>query len=204
MFKTPQLPTFAVTALILASCATTYNPLQGYEQVEPAPVLDAPSATESDYPAEQVERGRYMVALLGCGSCHTDGALIGEPNAARLLAGSEVGIARSNPLTVSHPGIIYPANITPDRETGIGDWTLEEIVTLLQSGVDIHGSQTLPVMPWLTYSLLLPEDAAAMAMYLKSVPPVKYQVPANVRPGQRAKAPFIHFGIYRRQQYEAE
>ena len=147
-----------------------------------------------------MERGRYQTDLLGCGSCHTDGALIGEPNAARLLAGSEVGIARSNPLVESKPGVVYPSNITPDRETGIGDWTLQEIVTLLQSGIDNHGRQTLLVMPWLAYSRLLPEDAMAIAMYLKSLPPVKHQVPANVRPGQRATAPFIHFGIYRRRQ----
>ena len=91
------------------------------------------------------------------------------------------------------PGVVYPANITPDRETGIGDWTLEEIETLLQSGVDHHGRQTLPVMPWLSYSRLLPEDATAIAMYLKSLPPVKHQAPANVqsRPaGHRTLHPF--------------
>ena len=200
MFKTLQTLTSAVATLILTGCANTYNPLEDFEQVEPAAVLDSPSATASAYPAEQVERGRYLADLLGCGSCHTDGVLIGEPNAERLMAGSEVGIARSNPLSVRNPGVVYPANLTPDRETGIGDSTLQEIVTLLQSGIDNHGSQTLPVMPWFTYSRLLPEDATAIAMYLKSLPPVKHQVPANVRPGQRATAPFIHFGIYRSRQ----
>jgi len=200
MSKKLQVLTAAAATLTLACCANTYNPLEGYEQVQPAAGPDSPNATASAYPAEQVERGRYLTDLLGCGSCHTDGALIGEPNATRLLAGSEVGIARSNPLVERKPGVVYPANITPDRETGIGDWTMEEIETLLQSGVDKHDRQTLPVMPWLNYSRLLPEDATAIAMYLKSLPPVKHQVPANVSPGQRANAPFIHFGIYRNQQ----
>jgi hypothetical protein len=200
MLKTFLALNTAVAALTLACCANTYNPLEAYEQVQPAAGLDSPSVTVSTYPAEQVERGLYLTDLLGCGSCHTDGALIGEPNAARLLAGSEVGIARSNPLVESKPGVVYPANITPDRETGIGDWTLEEIVNLLQSGMDNHSRQTLPVMPWLNYSQLLPEDATAIAMYLKSLPPVKHKVPANVSPGQRADAPFIHFGIYRSRQ----
>jgi len=200
MSKKLQALTAAAATLALACCANTYNPLEGYEQVQPVASLDSPGATDSSYPARQVERGRYLTDLLGCGNCHTDGVLIGQPNAARLLAGSEVGIARSNPMVERKPGVVYPANITPDRETGIGDWTLEEIETLLQSGVGNHGRQTLPVMPWLSYSRLLPEDATAIAMYLKSLPPVKHQVPANVRPGQRATEPFIHFGIYRSRQ----
>ena len=200
MLKTFLALNTAVATLTLACCANTYNPLEGYEQVQPAAGLDSPSATVSTYPAEQVERGRYLTDLLGCGSCHTDGALIGEPNAARLLAGSEVGIARSILLVERNPGVVYPANITPDRETGIGDWPLEEIVTLLQSGIDNHDRQTLPVMPWPNYSRLLPEDATAIAMYLKSLPPIKHQVPANVSPGQQATEPFIHFGIYRSRQ----
>jgi hypothetical protein len=200
MFKRLQTLTVAVATLALTGCANTYKPLEGYEQVEPAAVLDAPIAVVSAYPAGQVEQGRYLTVLLGCGNCHTDGALIGEPNTARLLAGSGVGIASSNPLEKRNPGVVYPTNLTPDRETGIGDRTLQEIVTLLQSGADDHGSQPLPVMPWLIYSRLLPEDATAIAMYLKSLPPVKYQVPDNVRPGQRATAPFVHFGIYRSRQ----
>ncbi len=196
MFKSVQKLSAVVAMLTLSGCANAFNPLEGYEQVEPA-APDSPSATASVYPAEQVERGRYLADLLGCGSCHTDGALIGTPNSARLLAGSRIGIARSNPLVESRPGVVYPSNITPDRETGIGDWSLQEIETLLQAGIDYHGTQTLPVMPWLNYSRLQQEDATAVAMYLKSLPPVKHQVPANVRPGQRAKAPFVHFGIYR-------
>ena len=187
----------AVGALVLTGCATHPDPLDNYEQVEAAAVLDSPNATTSDFPAEQVQQGRYLVDLLGCGSCHTDGALIGEPDTTLLLAGSRIGIATSNPLEKSNPGVVYPANLTPDRETGIGDWTLNQIVTLLQSGSNNHGEQTQPVMPWLTYSRLLPDDAKAIAMYLKSIPAIEHRVPANVRPGQRATAPFIHFGIYR-------
>ena len=200
MLKTFLALNTAVATLTLACCAHTYNPLEGYEQVQPAAGPDSPNATVSTYPAEQVERGRYLTDLLGCGSCHTDEALIGEPNAARLLAGSQFGIARSNPIVERNPGVVYPSNITPARETGIGDWPLEEIVTLLQSGIDNHDRQTLPVMPWPNYSRLLPEDATAIAMYLKSLPPIKHQVPANVSPGQQATEPFIHFGIYRSRQ----
>lgn len=189
--------TLTLLALVAAGCASANDPLDGYEQVEPKPALDAPDATGTGYPAERVEQGRYLVDLLSCGSCHTDGALIGAPDKARLLAGSNVGIATSSPLEKSNPGVVYPSNLTPDQTTGLGDWSLEQIVKLLQAGTDKHGDQALPVMPWLTYSRLHAEDAEAIAMYLKSIPAVEHRVPKKVRPGQQATAPFIHFGIYR-------
>lgn len=136
------------------------------------------------------------MGLLGCGSCHTDGALVGSPVPGRDLAGSSVGIAYSNPLATPRPGVLYASNLTPDRETGIGGRSLAELVRMIRLGVDSHGSQTIPVMPWPAYANILEEDATAIAMYLKSLPPVRHRVPANVRPGQRATAPFVHFGVY--------
>jgi hypothetical protein len=186
--------------LALVDCASAPDPVAGMEEVKLSASASPPQAAPSSYPAEQVEHGQYMVGLLGCGNCHTDGALIGEPNSARLLAGSEVGIAWSNPLEVKNPGVVFPANLTPDRQTGIGAWSVEDIVTMLQSGIDNHGSRSLPVMPWQTYARLTSEDAHAIAVYLKSLPPVTHKVPANVRPGHRTKSAFVHFGIYRSQQ----
>jgi len=199
-FRTKQIVTSVIVTLALFSCANTQSPLDGYEEVQPAEVQNLPDPSVAAFPAEAVERGRYLVTLLGCGNCHTDGALIGEPNASRILAGSEVGIAWSDPLQERYPGVVYPANLTPDPETGIGNWRIKQIVNMLQSGVDAHGSQSLPVMPWQAYSKLKQDDAAAIAMYLKSLPPVKHAVPGNVRPGQQAKAPYVHFGVYRSRQ----
>jgi hypothetical protein len=65
MFKTLQTLTAVVATLTLTGCANTYNPLEDYERVEPAAVLDAPSATASTYPAGQVERGRYLAGKTG-------------------------------------------------------------------------------------------------------------------------------------------
>ncbi|MEX2367000.1 MAG: hypothetical protein WD601_10360 [Pseudohongiellaceae bacterium] len=185
--------------LVLTACSssTPFNPLDEYEQLTPTTILETPEAVaNSAYPAEVVARGKYLTGLLGCGSCHTNGALVGQARADQLLAGSDTGIAYSNPLAEANPGVVYPSNLTPDMETGIGSWTLEQIITMLQTGVDNHSSQTLPVMPWPSYASLEADDAYAMAAYLKSLPPVRHRVPANVRPGQAARFPFIHFGIY--------
>ncbi|MDT8399292.1 MAG: hypothetical protein RQ899_11815 [Pseudomonadales bacterium] len=185
----------------LAACSSPYNPLADYEQLNPSTILATPEATaNTDYPAEQVARGKYMVGLLGCGSCHTNGALIGEARQNQLLAGSDTGIAYSNPLAVNNPGVVYPANLTPDMETGIGSWTIDQIITMLQTGVDNHSGQTLPVMPWPSYAHIEAEDALAIASYLKSLPPVRHRVPTNVAPGRKATAPFVHFGVYRSKQ----
>ena len=192
----PRLAT-AAFVLILATPASARDPLQGYEQVEPAAVLETPAPGTTAHPAQHVERGRYLVTLLGCGGCHTNGALLGKPDSERLLAGSSVGIATANPIVQPDPGIVYPSNLTPDPKTGLGRWSQEEIAMLLLSGMDNHGSKILPVMPWMNYRNLAPEDAAAIAMYLQSLSPIKHRVPKNVEPGQKAADPFVHFGVYR-------
>jgi len=185
-------------AVVLSACSNTYNPLDDYEQLEPATILATPDPDPASYPTELVNRGHYLVGLLGCGSCHTDGALVGAPVPGRALAGSSVGIAYSNPLATARPGVLFASNLTPDEETGIGSRSLADLVRMIRLGVDEHGSQTIPVMPWPAYVNIEEQDARAIAMYLKSLPPVRHQVPDNVRPGQRTAAPFVHFGVYQR------
>jgi mono/diheme cytochrome c family protein len=186
---------FLPLLLLPAACATAPDPLQEFEEVEATTVLEAPAAGAAADPA-RVERGRYLVGLLGCESCHTDGALVGAPREDRKLAGSSVGIAWTNPLRDARPGIVYPANLTPDVATGIGAWTEQEIVAAIRGGLDRDGRRHLPVMPWPGYAKLTDTDAAAIAAYLKALPPVRHDVPANVPPGQRARAPYVHFGVY--------
>ncbi len=185
-------------AVLLTACNNAYNPLDDYEQLEPATILATPDPDPASYPTELVTRGQYLVGLLGCGSCHTDGALVGAPVPGRALAGSSVGIAYSNPLATSRPGVLFASNLTPDEETGIGRRSLADLVRMIRLGVDEHGSQTIPVMPWPAYVNIEEQDARAIAMYLKSLPPVRHQIPVNVRPGQQTSAPFVHFGVYQR------
>lgn len=188
-------------SLGLAACSTAYNPLDDYEQLTPATMLDSPAAVaNAQFPAEEVAHGQYLVGLLGCGSCHTNGALTGQPVAGQLLAGSDTGIAWSNPLAVRDPGVVFPPNLTPDAETGIGTWSVDEVIRMIQTGVNNHNGQTLPVMPWPAYANITPADARAIAGYLLSLPPVRHRVPDNVRPGQHTDAAYIHFGVYRNRE----
>ena len=163
--------------------------------------MDAPapdSSRAADVDGARAARGKYLVELLGCGSCHTDGALVGLPDEGKRLAGSHIGIAYSDPLRQPNPGIVYPSNLTPDKNTGLGTWSDEEIMRMITSGMDKHGRRKLPIMPWPAYTRLTDEDARAIIAYLHSLTPVENKVPDNVRPGTRATQPFVYFGVYRK------
>jgi mono/diheme cytochrome c family protein len=134
-------------------------------------VSAAASAAET-----QVERGKYLVTVAGCGTCHTPGALIGKLDAKRTLAGSEVGFG------IPGVGVFVGGNLTPDKETGLGDLTTEQIVAAITKGVMPNGRKLFPVMPWPDYAHLSSEDAEAIAAYLKSLPPIKNAVPGPFGP----------------------
>jgi len=173
------------------------EPFADYAPVENSTLLEMPAPVR-DVDDPQVQHGRYLSGLLGCASCHTDGALLGRPQPARALAGSGVGIAVSDPMTVSRPAVVYPPNITPDETTGIGSWTAAELVTLLREGKGRHGRRAFPVMPWQSYARLSEADALAIARYLLSLEPVRHAVPPRVPPGGEATAPYVHVGLYQR------
>ena len=150
----------------------------------------APAAHADPDPA-LVARGEYLVTIIDCGGCHTPGALRGERDPRRLLAGSEVGFGGSAPMGAMTGGVVYPANLTPDRETGLGSWSDQAIVDALRHGRRPDGRILIPVMPWPSYARLTDEDAQAIAAYLRSIPPVRNRVPANVPPGEPPESPYL-------------
>jgi mono/diheme cytochrome c family protein len=117
----------------------------------------------------QVERGKYLVALGGCSDCHTPGNFLGHPDMTRYLGGSDVGFA----IPV---GTFFGPNLTPDKETGLGNWSREEIVTALSTGTTPQGRILAGVMPWRDFGKLTHSDLLAIADYLKSLPPVSHKV----------------------------
>jgi len=189
--------------VMLTACAseTAYDPLKDYEEIDAVTILDAPAPKPGRFAPDQretVARGEYLVELLGCGACHTPGALNGEPDMSQALAGSGTGIAWSNPLGTERPGIVYPSNITPDDETGIGTWSDRQIADAIRAGIGRHGSRRIATMPWQGYARLSDDDVAAIVAYLRTIDPVRRQVPDPVEPGQSAREPFVYFGVYRR------
>ena len=188
--------------LVLTACATetSFDPYADYEELNSTTILDAPEPMPGNFAPENrfvVERGEYLVELLGCGVCHTDGALEGAPNMERPLAGSRTGIAWMNPFRNDMPGVVYPPNITPDSETGIGEWSDQQIAGAVKAGIGRHTSRRIATMPWQGYARMNDEDVAAIVSYLRSIKPVRHKVPDEVKPGTRASHPFVYFGTYR-------
>lgn len=82
-------------------------------------------------------------------------------------------------------GVSFAANLTPDNETGIGEWTEEAFVQSLRTGKhqgQPNGRDILPPMPWPGIKLMTDEDLKALWAYLRSIPPMKNQVPFPVPP----------------------
>lgn len=193
-----RTPLIWVVIGALTGCTTVNDPLEDYEELMPVTSMEAPEVQSAgDRDPALVEQGRYMVELVGCPACHTEGALTGDPNFDEWLSGSDVGIAWSNPMKYEDPGIVFPSNLTPDPTTGIGQRTDEEIADAIREGLVRHGSRRMLVMPWLAYSTLSESDTAAIIAYLRSLPPVVHEVPQSVPPGSKTDEDFVHFGVYR-------
>jgi mono/diheme cytochrome c family protein len=133
---------------------------------------------EAQIPA-QIVRGEYLVTVMGCGDCHTPGYFHGKPDMTRNLGGSDVAFA------IPGLGVFVPPNLTPDKETGLGKWTTDEIVTAVTTGKLPDGRMLAPIMPWRDFSRLKQSDALAIAAYLESLTPVKYAVPGPFNPGEK-------------------
>ncbi|HET9025519.1 MAG TPA: c-type cytochrome [Burkholderiaceae bacterium] len=140
-------------------------------------------------PTAAIERGRYLVeSILGCGNCHTPKAPTGEPIASRNLSGG--GLTFSIP-----PFSGVASNITPDRETGIGSWTADEIKRAIVEGKrPNHGrlanTELAVLMATPFFKALTPSDLDAVVSYLRSVPAVRNEVAAPVYRMAQTHQPF--------------
>ena len=126
----------------------------------------------------RVERGKYLVEIIGCTDCHTPGSLIGRPDTSKYLGGSDVGFA------IPGHGVFVGPNLTSDKQTGLGNWTAEQIVTAITTGKRPDGRVLAPVMPSQDFSHLTKSDALAIAAYLKTLPPISNKVAGRFGPGE--------------------
>ena len=119
-----------------------------------------------------VERGSYLVnTIMTCGNCHTPK---GPPAA---VAGKDF----SGGLTFDEPPFkVTASNITPDKVTGIGNWTDAQIKTAILTGKRPDGVQLAEVMPTSFYPILTEGDLNAIVAYLRSLKPVTNKVPAPI------------------------
>jgi mono/diheme cytochrome c family protein len=121
-----------------------------------------------------IERGRYLSKMFSCVECHSPRTASGGYVQGQLFQGGGLQM----PLPDGH--LLIAPNITPDRETGIGTWSDDEIIRAVRTGVAQNGRQLNHVMPYLTaYYDMTDQDAKDLVRFLRTVTPAKRSWPSS-------------------------
>lgn len=114
-------------------------------------------------PPGDASRGAYIVQANGGCGCH-------QGQAGAFAGGQKF----EGPF-----GVVYARNITPDKETGIGNWTDEQVAGAIRTGMDNQGKTLFPVMPYPYFSGMADQDVADLVAFLRTLPPIKNAVPED-------------------------
>ena len=127
---------------------------------------------------QRLTRGKYLVSgVTGCFACHTDAdwSKPGAPPVAGREGSGHVWSSEGLPWLVA-------ANITPDKETGIGNWSDDTLARAIREGIGYDGRALFPMMPYPNYREMSDEDLASIIVYVRSVQAIRNQLPATKMP----------------------
>ncbi len=123
-------------------------------------------------------RGKYLVdGVMGCFGCHTDQDW-SKPGAPPLAGREGSGHVWSDQ---DLPWLVAP-NITPDKETGAGNWSDDALARAIREGIGHDGRALFPMMPYPDYRQMSDEDLASVIAYMRTVPAVRNQLPTTKMP----------------------
>jgi mono/diheme cytochrome c family protein len=163
----------------------------------------SPAGTPDAALTAKIERGAYLVRTMGCNDCHTPWkmgpkgpemdltrALTGHPSDVvmppppALPPGPWIGsMSATNTAWAGPWGVSFTANLTPDKETGLGNWTEEMFIATMRTGRHQgKGRPILPPMPYFIVGALNDDDIKSMFAYLQSLKPVHNRVPQPIDP----------------------
>ena len=165
------------------------------------------TAPETPTRADRAARGEYLVRFGLCNDCHTPhklGPTGPVPDMTRALSGHPSDLVMPPPPPLSGPwvwagagtmtafagpwGVSFTANLTPDKETGLGHWTEEMFIMALRTGRhEGKGRPILPPMPYQYVGSLTDDDLKAVFAYLQSIPAVRNRVPAPIDPPEETR-----------------
>lgn len=169
-----------IVLVALMTYSTVYAADVPYKRIEP--LIDGfyptypPTSPKTGEEEELIKRGEYLAKIGDCIACHTN------------VAGNTPAFAGG--LAIETPfGTFYSPNITPDKKTGIGNWTEEDFIRALKKGRDPKGRNYFPVFPYIYFANMSDDDAKALYAYFMNIPPVELEnkslpFPFNV-PGAR-------------------
>jgi hypothetical protein len=190
--KQKSFTAFVMTLAVVVVVALAALPMMGRK------TSSAATSTQADLTARRVARGKYIVNTAGCHDCHTPWkvgekgpepdmtlALSGHPESMKLPPPPKLGngpwvwtAAGTNTAFAGPWGVSYTANLTPDRLTGLGIWTEDIFIKTIRTGRHWGVSRPiLPPMPWSVYRNLTDEDLKSVFAYLRTVKPIRNQVP---------------------------
>jgi mono/diheme cytochrome c family protein len=129
-----------------------------------AMMLLGPLAAHAQAPSGQIARGEYVTRAADCAACHT------------LPGGEPFTGGRAFKLPI---GVVYSPNITPDAETGIGQYTDAQWLRVIHRGINRVGAHLYPAMPYPSYTRMSDDDALAIKAYLFSLKPVHAVAPVD-------------------------
>lgn len=130
------------------------------------------SASAHAMAQDRLARGQYIFNLAGCEGCHTD----------KKNKGPRLGGGRAFKTDY---GTFYSPNITPERTTGIGDWSFKNFKRALREGIAPDGSHYFPAFPYTSYTHMTDEDLTALWTYLQAQPAV-----TQTNSAHKLRAPF--------------
>ena len=160
-------------------------------------------------PADAVARGKYLVSTSACHDCHTPWVMTDNgpgPDMSRMLSGHPESLVMPDPPALPQGpwiasfaatntawagpwGVSFTANLTPDRETGLGKWTARNFIETIRTGRHLgRGRAILPPMPVPVYNNFTDADLTAIFQYLQSIPAIKNRVPEPRSPAAPAVA----------------
>ena len=143
------LALIVVSGLLVLGVATRTHPL---------------SATDIPAHIANLENGKNLYNAGGCISCHAPG-----PG----LTGVSTDVPAGGKPFKTPIGILYPPNLTPDPETGLGNWTETDFVNAMQKGISPAGEHLIPAFPYTSYAHMKITDVLDIKAYLGTLAPVK-------------------------------
>ncbi len=143
----------------------------GFVLPRPNPPVPIP---EHEPPTGTAERGRYLSLMFVCQDCHSPRDSAGAYAQGHLFEGGGLQVQLANGHSLTAP------NITPDRETGLGNWSDAEIIRAIRTGVARDGRRLDHAMPYSdAFCEMTDRDAADIVRFLRSLRPVKSRWSAN-------------------------
>jgi mono/diheme cytochrome c family protein len=181
--KTARIATLAITGVLIAIASLINGCSRGNHSGTQSLIAgSAQPLTAIDFQpsSARIDRGKYLVeAVAHCFQCHSDvdyKTANGQPRVGRKGAGHDWA-------DYDLPFVVAP-NITPDKETGAGTWDDKTFARAIREGIGHDGRRLFPLMPYMNFRQMSDEDLASIIAYIRSIDPVRNELPKTALPDE--------------------